>query len=68
MNLENLESWASIIGFMITIIGLFFGVKHMINKSKKIGHDDNSKKVGRDDNSIEIGKKNKITNSFNREK
>lgn len=59
MNFEDLGTWENIIGLFITIFGVFFGAKYLIIKNKN---------VGRDDNSINIGNKNKIKDSFNREK
>lgn len=59
MDLSIFGNWASIIGLIITVIGLLFGSKYLLKINKKTGHDDRS---------INIDKNNTITNSFNKEK
>lgn len=46
----------TIIGILISIVGLFIGGKFLM------------KFIGRDDNSVNIGDNNQIDNSFNTEK
>ena len=51
-----MDNILSIIGIVISFIGLFIGGKFLM------------KFIGRDDNSINIGDNNKIDKSFNSEK
>lgn len=59
MSLDHFDTLSKIIGFIATVVSVVIGSKYLINKSKKVEGDDNS---------IVIGDKNKIKNSFNREK
>lgn len=59
MSLDHFDTLSKIIGFIATVVSVIIGSKYLINKSKKVEGDDNS---------IVIGDKNKIKNSFNREK
>lgn len=59
MSFDHFDALSKIIGFIATVVSVVIGSKYLINKSKKVGGDDNS---------IVIGDKNKIKNSFNREK
>lgn len=59
MSFDHFDTLSKIIGFIATVVSVVIGSKYLINKSKKVEGDDNS---------IVIGDKNKIKNSFNREK